>query len=139
MTLGFKKGSGTVAGTARRVLRTTVPDPFLNHAEIGIAFEIARGSALECAATQDVLVVGKSLDRRESQQRKTELDRMAAMLSRLGGRAVFKWLHSLDLTLLSLWESRAAGSERVLLHVLGKSDIHLTTKDSCHEPPLPGR
>ena len=28
----FKKGSGTVAGTARRVLRTTVPDPFLNHA-----------------------------------------------------------------------------------------------------------
>jgi hypothetical protein len=24
-----KKGSGTVAGTARRVLRTTVPDPFL--------------------------------------------------------------------------------------------------------------
>ena len=26
----FKKGSGTVAGTARRVLRTTVPDPFLN-------------------------------------------------------------------------------------------------------------
>ena len=30
---GFKKGSGTVAGTARRVLRTTVPDPFLNHAE----------------------------------------------------------------------------------------------------------
>ena len=29
----FKKGSGTVAGTARRVLRTTVPDPFLNHAK----------------------------------------------------------------------------------------------------------
>ncbi len=27
---GIKKGSGTVAGTARRVLRTTVPDPFLN-------------------------------------------------------------------------------------------------------------
>ena len=32
-TAWFKKGSGTVAGTARRVLRTTVPDPFLNHAE----------------------------------------------------------------------------------------------------------
>ena len=30
----FKKGSGTVAGTARRVLGTTVPDPFLNHAKI---------------------------------------------------------------------------------------------------------
>jgi type 1 glutamine amidotransferase/sugar phosphate isomerase/epimerase len=27
-----KKGSGAVAGTARRVLRTTVPDPFLDHA-----------------------------------------------------------------------------------------------------------
>ena len=49
-------------------------------------FEIARGSALECAAIQDVLVVGKALDERESLERKTELDRMAAMLSRLGGR-----------------------------------------------------
>jgi len=49
-------------------------------------FEIARGSALECAAIQDVLVVGKALDETESQSRKTELDRMAAMLSRLGGR-----------------------------------------------------
>ena len=49
-------------------------------------FEIARGSALECAAIQDVLVVGKALDREESRQRKMELDRMAAMLSRLGGR-----------------------------------------------------
>jgi len=49
-------------------------------------FEIARGSALECAAIQDVLVVGKALDEQESQERKIELDRMAAMLSRLGGR-----------------------------------------------------
>ena len=49
-------------------------------------FEIARGSALECAAIQDVLVVGKALDETESQNRKRELDRMAAMLSRLGGR-----------------------------------------------------
>jgi len=49
-------------------------------------FEIARGSALECAAIQDVLVVGKALDHKESQARKAELDRMAAMLSRLGGR-----------------------------------------------------
>ena len=49
-------------------------------------FEIARGSALECRATQDVLVVGKALDKVESQNRKDELDRMAAMLSRLGGR-----------------------------------------------------
>jgi four helix bundle protein len=49
-------------------------------------FEIARGSALECAAIQDVLVVGKALDVQESKARKEELDRMAAMLSRLGGR-----------------------------------------------------
>ncbi|MGD8389427.1 MAG: four helix bundle protein [Desulfobacteraceae bacterium] len=49
-------------------------------------FEIARGSALECAAIQDVLVVGKGLCEAESADRKVELDRMAAMLSRLGGR-----------------------------------------------------
>lgn len=49
-------------------------------------FEIARGSVLECAAIQDVLVVGKALEEQESLGRKTELDRMAAMLSRLGGR-----------------------------------------------------
>ena len=49
-------------------------------------FEIARGSALECAAIQDVLVVGKGLDPTESAKRKADLDRMAAMLSRLGGR-----------------------------------------------------
>jgi four helix bundle protein len=49
-------------------------------------FEIARGSALECAAIQDVLVVGKGLDEEESRQRKGKLDRIVAMLSRLGGR-----------------------------------------------------
>ena len=49
-------------------------------------FEIARGSTLECAAIQEVLVVGKALNREESRQRKTDLDPMAAMLSRLGGR-----------------------------------------------------
>ncbi|MFO7785555.1 MAG: four helix bundle protein [Thermodesulfobacteriota bacterium] len=49
-------------------------------------FEIARGSALECAAIQDLMVVGESLSKTESQEHKVELDRMAAMLSRLGGR-----------------------------------------------------
>jgi four helix bundle protein len=49
-------------------------------------FEIARGSALECAAIQDVLVAGKALEERESHERKVELDRMAVMLIRLGGR-----------------------------------------------------
>ena len=49
-------------------------------------FEIARGSALECAAVQDVLMVGRALEEQESLDRKKELDRIAAMLSRLGGR-----------------------------------------------------
>ena len=49
-------------------------------------FEIARGSVLECAAIQDVLVVGEALGETESHARKKELDRIAAMLSRLGGR-----------------------------------------------------
>jgi four helix bundle protein len=49
-------------------------------------FEIARGSAFECAAIQDVLVVGNALVETESKERKVELDRIATMLSRLGGR-----------------------------------------------------
>ena len=49
-------------------------------------FEIARGSTFECSAIQDVLVVGEILEEQESQVRKTELDRIAIMLSRLGGR-----------------------------------------------------
>jgi len=53
---------------------------------IGIQIEIARGSTFEYAAIQDVLVVGKALAETESQERKVALDRIAAMLSRLGGR-----------------------------------------------------
>jgi len=49
-------------------------------------FEIARGSTLECAAIQDVLVVGNALDKEESKDQKGNLDRIAAMLSRMGGR-----------------------------------------------------
>ncbi|MFV1996355.1 MAG: four helix bundle protein [Verrucomicrobiales bacterium] len=49
-------------------------------------FEIARGSALECAAIQDVLRVGEALDENEHLHRKNHLDRIVAMLSRLGGR-----------------------------------------------------
>ncbi len=49
-------------------------------------FEIARGSALECAAIQDVLRVGKALFEHDHQERKKHLDRIAAMLSKLGGR-----------------------------------------------------
>ena len=49
-------------------------------------FEIARGSTLECAAIQDVLVVGKALDEKVSTERKQDLNRIALMLSRLGKR-----------------------------------------------------
>ena len=49
-------------------------------------FEIARDSALECAAIQDVLVVGNALDKEESSSHKTDLNRIVAMLIRLGGR-----------------------------------------------------
>ncbi len=49
-------------------------------------FEIARGSTLECAAIQDVLFVVKALDESQHHKRKSHLDRIAAMLSKLGGR-----------------------------------------------------
>ena len=48
--------------------------------------EIARGSVLECAAIQDVLVIGEGLAEDESEMRKGDLDRVIAMLSRMGGR-----------------------------------------------------
>ncbi|MDX9867024.1 MAG: four helix bundle protein [Kiritimatiellia bacterium] len=67
--LNIAEGNGKTAGAACRRY-----------------FEIARGSALECAAIQDVLAVGKTLNEADSQSRKTELNRMAAVLSRLGGR-----------------------------------------------------
>ncbi len=57
-----------------------------NEADRRRYFEIARGSALECAAIQDVLVVGKAIAENESREHKVELDRIAAMLTRLGGR-----------------------------------------------------
>ena len=49
-------------------------------------FEIARGSALECAAIQDVVEVLGILEAGENRQHKKELDRIAAMRRRLGGR-----------------------------------------------------
>ena len=49
-------------------------------------FEIARGSALECAAIQDMLEVRKAITSEENQSGKALLDRIVAMLTRLGGR-----------------------------------------------------
>jgi four helix bundle protein len=48
-------------------------------------FEIARGSALECTAIQDVLEVCGALSAAENAEAKKLLDRIVAMLTRLGG------------------------------------------------------
>ena len=49
-------------------------------------FEIARGSALECAAIQDVLEVCGTIASGESHKGKDLLDRIVAMLTKIGGR-----------------------------------------------------
>ena len=49
-------------------------------------FEIARGSALECGAVQDVLQVCGAITIEESEVAKATLDRIVAMLTRLGQR-----------------------------------------------------
>ena len=49
-------------------------------------FEIARGSALECGAIQDVLQVCCALTEAENAKRKATLDRIVAMLTKLGQR-----------------------------------------------------
>jgi four helix bundle protein len=49
-------------------------------------FEIARGSALECAAIQDVLQICGALKESENNEAKRVLDRIVAMLTKLGQR-----------------------------------------------------
>jgi four helix bundle protein len=49
-------------------------------------FEIARGSALECAAAQDILEICGALSAKENTQAKRLLDRIVAMLTKLGQR-----------------------------------------------------
>ena len=49
-------------------------------------FEIARGSALECAATQDVLEACQAITPEENRKGKDLLDRIVAMLTKMGGR-----------------------------------------------------
>ena len=49
-------------------------------------FEIARGSALECGAVQDVLQVCGALSSEENATSKALLDRIVAMLTKLGQR-----------------------------------------------------
>src|SRR5690554_4946582 len=49
-------------------------------------FEIARGSALECGAIQDVLEVCGALSAEENSEAKAVLDRIVAMLTKLGRR-----------------------------------------------------
>jgi four helix bundle protein len=49
-------------------------------------FEIARGSALECGAIQDVLQVCHALSPDDNLKAKAMLDRIVAMLTKLGKR-----------------------------------------------------
>jgi four helix bundle protein len=49
-------------------------------------FEIARGSALECGAVQDVLEVCGAISSAENADAKKLLDRIVAMLTKLGQR-----------------------------------------------------
>jgi four helix bundle protein len=49
-------------------------------------FEIARGSALECAAIQDVLAACGAIGMEENCRAKELLDRIVAMLTKIGGR-----------------------------------------------------
>ena len=67
--LNIAEGNGKTSGNDRRKF-----------------FEIARGSALECAAIQDVLRIGNALDEKEHLRRKNYLNRITIMLSKLGGR-----------------------------------------------------
>ena len=49
-------------------------------------FEIARGSALECGAVQDILEVCNALSAEQNAKAKELLDRIVAMLTKLGRR-----------------------------------------------------
>ena len=49
-------------------------------------FEIARGSAMECGAIQDVLEVCGALSAEQNAKAKAVLDRIVAMLTKLGRR-----------------------------------------------------
>ncbi len=50
-------------------------------------FDIARGSALECSAIQDVLVVTDGIETSRGEVMKVKLSRMVAMLTRLSAKA----------------------------------------------------
>ena len=50
-------------------------------------FDIARGSAFECAAVQDVLVASNGLDSASSRQLKAKLKRIVSMLTQMAMKA----------------------------------------------------
>jgi four helix bundle protein len=49
-------------------------------------FEISRGSALECAAIQDILEIGGALSKNENLEAKQMLSRIVSMLTKLAQR-----------------------------------------------------
>ena len=106
--LNIAEGTGKTAGADRRR-----------------SYEIARDSVLECAAIQDVLVVGKALAGTESRERKDELDRMAAMLSRLGGRSCF----------VKKEPAVMDGKKSISIVI----SISISKRTKCQRPEAPGR
>ena len=78
--IGFVNGSRGLIKISRRVTakpRRLTGAPFS---------EIARGSALECGAAQDVLEVCGGLSAKENAEAKQALDRIVAILTKLGRR-----------------------------------------------------
>ena len=67
-----------------------MPSKDINHVGSGPKlrrfFEIARGSAVECTAIQDVLEICGGIQPGENHEGNRLLDRISAMLTRLGGR-----------------------------------------------------
>ncbi|HPN83908.1 MAG TPA: four helix bundle protein [Victivallales bacterium] len=49
-------------------------------------FEISRGSALECAAIQDILEIGGAISKKENEEAKQILSRIVSMLTKLAQR-----------------------------------------------------
>ena len=80
-------------------------------------FEIARGSALECGAVQDVLEVCGALSPAENADAKKTLDRIVAMLTRLGQRG---------------YAAREASDRYGIEKVESDSDTDSETDTDCH-------
>ncbi len=90
-------------------------------------FEIARGSALECGAVQDVLQVCGALPADENTNRKALLDRIVAMLTKLGQRGY------------AVHENRAEYTAKIDPDTDSDPDTdRVETMNKTNRQPLPG-